>query len=296
MRLVYKHIDQNTERSLLVRRDHLPCLDDAWHFHPEYELILIVRGHGRRFVGDSMGHFDDGELALVGPSLPHLWRNDPASYDLDASITGNNATPVDVVIVQFRHDFLGEDFFTRSEMLSIATLLDRSARGLRFVGRTSHRMRGDVATLPDRTPFEQVYELLKILHVLADSDESIPLATSGFVRTFEESDSERMNNVISFLINHFQENTTLRDAASAANLSVGAFCRYVKQCTGKTYSQLLNEMRVGHACMLLTRGSYTIAQVAYESGYRSLTNFNRQFKRIREMTPSTYRSQHRIAS
>jgi hypothetical protein len=48
-----------------------------WHFQADYELVLITRGRGQRFIGDHVGSFRSGDLVLVGPHLPHTWVSDP---------------------------------------------------------------------------------------------------------------------------------------------------------------------------------------------------------------------------
>src|ERR1700748_2221491 len=80
----------------------------AWHFHPEYELTLITRGSGQRFVGDHIGDFRAGDLVLLGPNLPHTWYSRPPLVDL----------PHVATVIQFHRDCVGEDFFDRPELSS----------------------------------------------------------------------------------------------------------------------------------------------------------------------------------
>ncbi len=54
--------------------------DKPWHFHKEYELVLIDKAEGTRFIGDHVSHFTDGNLALIGPNIPHLYRNSENYY------------------------------------------------------------------------------------------------------------------------------------------------------------------------------------------------------------------------
>src|SRR6516162_360079 len=107
----------------------------AWHFHPELELTLIVRSRGRRFVGDSIEPYEDGDLVLLGPNLPHTWHS-------DAGRQGRH----EAVFCQFSPDFLGRAFLESPELAGVGRLLERSARGLRFGGRTqkavARRMEG----------------------------------------------------------------------------------------------------------------------------------------------------------
>lgn len=293
MRLLYKKVGQAPEKLLHVRREQVPCLDEAWHFHPEYELILTVRGHGKRFVGDSIGEFTDGDLALVGPNLPHLWRNTPSDQPVvDDEEPMRESNSVEVVIAHFGEDLFGESLLDCIEMHAIAELFERSVFGLHFFGATQEKLSGRISAMPNLSPFDQLIALLNILHEMAVSDEYQQLASSGFTNNYDEADCARMNDVTAFLMDHFSKDIGLEEVAAVANLSPSAFCRYIKQRTGKTYSRLLNEVRVGQACKLLINSDFNISRICYDCGYGSVTNFNRQFKRLRGMTPSGYRCQH----
>ncbi len=294
MRLLYRKINPSSERSLSIRRETVPCLDEAWHFHEECELILIVRGHGRRFVGDSISDFTEGELAFIGPNLPHLWRND-SLYQRAASEPANGqAAPVEVVIVQFREQFLGESFFRIPDMYPIKDLFERSAFGLQITGQTRSRLAKQIAALPDLRPFDQIIELLKVLYDMSVSGDRRQIASRGYTGSYDESDCVRMNGVTAYLMDHFQEEISLNDVADVVSLSPSTLSRYVKQRTGKTFSTLLNEVRLGHACKLLIRSDLSVAEIAYACGYRSLTNFNRQFRYVKRMSPSSFRREHQI--
>ena len=65
-------VPDGTSWALLDRR-----LDDGipfqWHYHPEFELTLTLNSRGQRYIGDSIASYDDGDLVLLGPNLPHTW-------------------------------------------------------------------------------------------------------------------------------------------------------------------------------------------------------------------------------
>jgi AraC-like DNA-binding protein len=77
-------------------------------------------------------------------------------------------------------------------------------------------------------------------------------------------------------------------------MSIPAFCSYFKKCTKKTYVDFLNEIRIGHACKLLIDTQKSVLEISYESGFNTLANFNKQFLKLKQLTPSGFRKQFRI--
>ena len=87
----------------------------------------------------------------------------------------------------------------------------------------------------------------------------------------------------------FTTQLSIKKAASLIHLSESAFCKFFKKVSGKTFSDYVNEMRIAYACSLLTETDKTIGQIAYSSGFDSLTYFNRVFLRKKRMTPRAYK-------
>ena len=56
----------------------------GWHYHPEFEIHLIRRSSGLRYVGTHVGQFDVGDLVMTGANLPHMWVTDGARDELPA--------------------------------------------------------------------------------------------------------------------------------------------------------------------------------------------------------------------
>jgi AraC-like DNA-binding protein len=83
----------------------------------------------------------------------------------------------------------------------------------------------------------------------------------------------------------------LSEAAQLVHLSEGAFSRFFKTHTGKTFPCFVNELRIGRACRLLTETDETITEIAYGCGFANLSNFNRQFLRLRGMSPRSFRQE-----
>ena len=105
---------------------------------------------------------------------------------------------------------------------------------------------------------------------------------------------EPVNKVYAYLYNHFKEKVSLGEIAEYVKQNPAALCRYFKQRTDKSIFQCLAEIRIEHACKLLAYSEMNVSQVAYESGYNSITHFISQFEKITRRTPSEYRMQIRL--
>ncbi|MBA3848124.1 MAG: helix-turn-helix transcriptional regulator, partial [Planctomycetes bacterium] len=73
-------------------------------------------------------------------------------------------------------------------------------------------------------------------------------------------------------------------------LSPAAFSRFFRRLTGRTCAAWLQELRLGRACDQLASSDRGIAVIAAEAGFRSMTNFNRTFRRLRGATPRAWRA------
>lgn len=275
--------------ALLVRDLHAPHFDPHWHFHPEYQLFVVLEGTGTRFVGDQVARFGPGDLVLTGPNLPHVWRSDEAYFARTTDLTTHG------IVVYFRDGLLAEPVLDTQEGLRIKQLLDRSARGLAFVGSARRRVTHQLRALVDAEGFDRILGLLHVLDVLSRTSEVRVLSKQSFGGTLRPADSERMERVFAHLMGRFTEPLSLADVADVANMTPTAFCRYFKERTNKTLTQFVAELRIGYACKLLVEEDGSISRVSQECGYRTLSNFNRQFKIVAGLTPREYRRQYAAA-
>ena len=283
MRALLEKIPATEQGSFSVREFKLPFFDAPLHFHPEYELTLIVAGHGKRIVGDSISDFEPGDFALLGSDLPHYWHSDKPYQ------TGKLLSHA--IVIQFHPQFLGSHFFQIPEMAPTRKLLDRAKQGLTFDEATRLETAGRMQQLLLLSGARQLLELLALLDFLANTVRSQQLASAGFSQYADTHDSERINKVCQYVFNSFTEEVAIDHAASLTHLSVPAFCYYFKKRTRRSFSQFVNEIRIGHACKLLIETNRTVSDICFASGYRNLSNFNRRFKEIKHASPLEYRRQ-----
>jgi AraC-like DNA-binding protein/quercetin dioxygenase-like cupin family protein len=249
-----------------------------WHFHPEYEIVYVSHGRGKRHIANHISYYEDGDLIMLGPNLPHL----AFSEELSESHTE--------IVVQMQPETLGSIFWLLPEMTEVRALFDRANHGLVFYGDTKAYAGEQLNAMIEMEPLDRLLGLLALLQVLARSAAFRSLHARGFALPVDARHYERVERIFEYVTNHFQEPIALEEVAGRANLTVPAFCRFFRKLTGKTFVQFVNEIRISHACSLLAKGEMGIAAISYESGFNNLSHFNKQFRQIAGVSPREYRS------
>ncbi|MFZ2907271.1 MAG: AraC family transcriptional regulator [Cyclobacteriaceae bacterium] len=276
MKATYEDIpSKQGNESFLAYAFTVPSFKFKWHYHPEYELTLITHGNGRRLVGDSNESFESGDIALLGPGLPHTWSSNAL-----------NKKKVSAVVIQFSEDFIN-NFIHLNGFDKISGLLASASRGLFFPN--SKHIAEQLIALPNASGVEKVTSLITILQQLS-THEQIKLSSEYFTAIKGEKTENRLNNVCQFIQKNFKAGITLEQAAGLIHLSNSAFSKFFKRATGKTFSDYVNDIRIGNACQQLTKSDKTIAEIAFGSGFESLTYFNRIFLKKKGTTPRGFRT------
>ena len=278
---------ENLNQSYLVKTLKEPFFDPNWHFHPHYQLFTVIKGTGTRFIGDDIRHFNVGDTVFLAPNMPHLWRSDREYFEKDSQLMTEG------IVVYFKEDFLGSEFFEKSEMYDIKTLLKKSERGLDLTGQLKEELVDDLKNLPVVNGFQGIIKILSILDKLSKSTDYQYIASTTYSNTHKISETERMRLVHEYVLKHFKENINLSTVASLSNMTDAAFCRYFKSRTNKTFSDFVKEIRIGNACKMLQDENKSISQTCYESGYNTVSNFNNQFKSLKGISPKQYQKLYR---
>jgi len=263
-----------------------PHFDSNWHFHSEYQLFTVIRGTGTRFVGDHVSPFKKNDLVFTGPNLPHLWQSDPEYFNGDKDLWTEG------VVIYFHENFIGNDFLHKNETYKIKQLFLKAQRGMEVLGNTSEQARGLILELLEVEDFERILKLLSLLYLLANSTEYNLLANEQYSNLLKEAESDRMNKVHAYVMKNFREKISLAEVAAIANMSSTSFSRYFKMHANKTFSDFLTEIRIGYSCKLLIEKSISISEACYESGFNTISNFNRQFKSVTHHSPLEYKRKY----
>jgi len=278
---------ESLNQSFLIKRLEEPFFDPNWHFHPHYQLFTVIKGTGTRFIGDDIRHFEEGDTVFLGPNMPHLWRSDRNYFEKESQLQTEG------IVVYFKEDFLGNDFFEKPEMFDIKSFLKNSERGFDLTGTLGAEMVSDLKELLGLTGFSGISKLLNILHKLSVTNDYQYISSSNYTNTHKISETERMRIVHEYVLKHFKENINLSTVASLSNMTEAAFCRYFKSRTNKTFSDFVKEIRIGNACKILQNEQKSISQICYESGYNTVSNFNNQFKSLKGVSPLQYQKLYR---
>lgn len=235
-------------------------------------------------VGDGMAEYGPGDLVLLGPNLPHSWRSGPVK-----SLAGELHR---AIVVQFREDFLGEQFFQLRELGAVASLLRRSENGLAF-GRTRSGLKvaSYFSALPTLPPAKRLLCLLKALVDLASERNAQVLSSLKLRPMVHVENQRRIDAICGYLNEHFEEEIDLVDLSKRFHMAQAALCRFFKRATGRTMTTYLNELRVGAATQLLLQTEESILNICFRVGFGNYSNFVRQFRRIKGLAPSSFRRQ-----
>lgn len=253
-----------------------PHFETPWHYHPEYEIVLIIEGRGKSFIGNHVSDYEVGDLCFLGPNLPHLFRKD------EPDRKGGS------LVIHFLEDFVGRDFVSIPEMQNIQLLFDRSKMGIRFAGKTRQAMSIIMKQMLQEQGMHRFISLLKLLSEMAASDE-YELLSSPEITGQNTRDSDRLNKIFDHVMRNFKDDIGLHEVAALSNMSYSGFCRYFKNRTKKNFSHFVNEIRIGYACRRLMESDESVGNICYESGFNNMTNFTEQFKKIVRCTPYRFR-------
>ncbi|TLV03633.1 AraC family transcriptional regulator [Dyadobacter luticola] len=280
-------VPKRLQRSFSIRQDVVLYFYNRWHYHPELELIHIEQGSGTQFVGDNIQNFQSGDLLLIGPNLPHYWRCDEKYFH------GESKLYAQATVLHFSEDIFGKNFMELPENKSINDLMLKARLGMKISGKGTAHVKALLKDLLTQTSGNPIISLLQILDSLAHCPEVKLLSNTHYQHEFDPFDTDRINHIYQYSITNFQKKISIEEISEVANISPHSFCRYFKSRSRKTYSQFLLELRVGHACKLLSETQLPVAQVCYESGFNNFANFNKYFKIHTGKSPLLYQKEFR---
>lgn len=271
-----QHLPETGTESFRYRHFQRDSFDFVWHHHPEYELTLIVKGSGRRFVGDNISDFKNGDLILAGPNLPHTWYSNKKA---------------ETIVVQFKESFLGNDFLSLPEMRELKLLFENSTYGLFFEETVAKQIKKKLLQLERTPPIKRVISLLEILEILSSAKNFTKLSKKPSKTIVNSNKQNRIEPICNYINQNYMRKITLDEISNIASMAPNSFCRFFKKATDKSFTEYVTDLRIGNASILLIETDLPISQVCYNAGFMNLSNFNRAFAKAKNITPREYRKE-----
>ncbi|NIG54489.1 AraC family transcriptional regulator [Chitinophaga sp. Cy-1792] len=263
-----------------------PFFTTEFHFHAECQITYIVKSSGHKVIGDCVENFEPGELILLGSYIPHVWYNSstkPAKRE-----QGEAARSVALFFHPDKLVTLLSSFFSTKKLEAV---LEVAKRGMKFHGAAREQLKVLLLKMAQLEPGpQQLMLLLEMVQLLTNVKEYTLLAGTGYTNTYTNKDSEKMDRLFKYVFDNYSREISLDEAAALIHMNKQAFCRYFKGRTQKTFVEFVNEVRITAACKLLSAGEESVGNIAYQCGFNSLTNFNRFFKKIKNVSPLKYKS------
>ena len=259
--------------------------DPVWHSHSEYQLFVPLEGTGTRFIGDSIKSFGPNELILTGSNLPHLWR----SYD--AYFEKNSGLKIRGIVIYLQESLLGEHLMNKEELVQLCKLFKRSQRGLEFYGNVKKEVIELMHELVELSGLESFIHFLKILQLLSTTKEYYFISHNEYTLPLKKDETDRMSSVYEYILKNYRKKIHLNELADLLYMTTTSFSRYFTATNNKGFAKFISELRVKYACKLLTDTDLSIATISERSGFKTLSNFNKQFKDEMKKKPSEYKKE-----
>ncbi len=274
---VFFKVTLKVGESIKVDNWDIPHFYQYYHVHPEFQLTYVEKSNGILYFGDNAYEFKEGDIFLIGPNIPHVFVDSPGVGQPEG---------IKAISIFFPDNYANSIFSIIEEAASIRKLLSSSL----FCIKVGEKSRANVAACikeieNDLTGFMRVMKLMEILYVISldytqlflDSNPAIPDGGS------------RIERVYSYSMQHFSEKIEIHEVAQLVGMTDTAFCRFFRKSTSKSYIQYLIELRIAMACKYILSEDSGLADIAFRTGFGSMTNFIKQFKKIMGMTPSEYK-------
>src|SRR5436190_13958827 len=282
MKPALEHLPKEKDNSFVVKFFDYNYYPTPWHYHPEYEIVMVTESTGKRFIGDHISDFHPGNLAFLGPNIPHTYRNDEKYYEERSGLRAKS------IVIHFTESSFGNDFLELPEAKSFHKLFEESLHGLDVFGETHDSISKKLYAIVKLSGLKRWLCLVDILLELSESKTLSPITKTTHIG-YNEKEAKRLCSVFDWITSSFEKDIKLAEAAQIAQMNENAFSRFFSLRTRKTFSGFVQELRLQKAAKLLVENDMTITEVCYECGYNNVSNFNRQFLNHYQMNPMRYK-------
>jgi len=276
MKTLIQKIHLEEHQSFACRSYRTPNFETNWHKHEEFELIMIAEGHGTAMIGDFIGEYKPGDIYFIAGNLPHWFKKQ------HHKVTGCS------IVIHFKQDIFGNAFLQLPELKTVYQLLQKND-GIQIQTKLKIEITDTIVELQELKGFQRMNTLLQCLQKIGGT-QHYKILTQNFLSN-NNNINPAIEKIIDFSFKRYLTPVTLQQVADVAAMSIPTFCRFFKKNIKKTYFDFIQDLRISHACKLLTNTNKPVMDICYESGYNSWAHFSKQFKAVKMMSPSQYRKE-----
>src|SRR5271157_1274962 len=276
----FELIVSDPHASFRWHRHDYPSPLARWNHHPEFEIHMVAESTGKMFVGDHIGPFGPGNILLIGPNLPHHWVSDIGPGQ---TIRGRD------VVLQFTGKFIDDAQKVFPEFGKMSALLKESLRGIEFHGKDAHECGELLLKIGECDGLSRVALFVSLVQRMITATEKRLLAGETYRPELTVGGDARIGNVIEYIFGNIHD-VKLSTAASIVGMNESTFSRHFKKMTGNNFVDCVRKIRIARACTLLESEALSVTDICFECGFQNISNFNRNFRREKGMTPRESRS------
>ncbi len=245
------------------------------HWHEFYEVELYTEGKGAHYINGTQVLSDGGFITLLTPKDFHL---------IDADI----GSKFYIKKFVFYEDYVSEEL--------IKLINDYSPCAINLSAEQTEHFLGCINRLQELKNAHRSVMTDVEMRILAEKVCIEILQLSQSEIAYKITNSQRMGNtfheIINYMEKHFAEKITLADVAKELHISPNYLSRYFSELFGISFSRYLKTMRISRATHLLKHSQLSVSEIAFASGFNTLSFFNSSFKEMYGIVPSEYRQNY----
>lgn len=281
MKVLPFKIPKPEQDALIFQIDHADTFYDKLHQHEEIQISFVVKGEGTLIVGDSVNYYSQGDILVLGSNIPHVFKSDTQASKVSHMLT-----------LFFTETSFGSQFFNLEELKELQPFFERAKHGFKLTSKTEN-LKDLFLKLERSSKLNRFITLIQVLKIASKADYK-SLSSFIYDKKYSINEGHRLRNVFEYTMNHYHRDISLDTIANVANMTKNAFCKYFKKRTNKTYIQFLNELRIEHACKkLISDKDISVTEIAELVGFNNMSNFNRQFKALKNSNPSEFKKKYK---
>jgi AraC-like DNA-binding protein len=280
MKLMFEKILPSENSSWRYWLYKLDNIEFNWHYHPEYEIALTLNSHGQRYVGDNIESYDELDMALLGPHLPHTWCSAPAA----------NGKAQKVFVAQIPVRWIENLILSMPDLADFRSLLELSRRGVKFSKNTVKKSAKIFSKMQHANASQRFISLMELFQLMLEDKDKQVLSSDGYnISLTSDASTDKLDKVIRYIHQHYTDTLNATDVAKLVHMSTNHFHRFFKQRTEQTFTEVVNQLRISKACSLLINSQRPIATISDTCGFNNIANFNRRFLQFKGMRPNEFR-------